>query len=90
MNNEIVKNVILFFDISESASHTVTCIYMYYACLTFYSITPELCRIFFFNFVIELFAHIYSVFILFGIVAAASVVECNMHKHSPPLTFMKT
>jgi len=26
---------------------------------------------------------------LFGIVAAARVAECNMHKHSPPLTSKK-
>jgi hypothetical protein len=39
-----------------------------------------------FNHVIELFAQFDSALILFDIVAAARAVECNMHKHSRPLT----
>jgi len=43
----------------------------------------------FFYLVIELFAQFDSVLIQFGIVAAARVVECYMHKHSHPLNFTK-
>jgi hypothetical protein len=60
---------------------------MYYACLSVRSITSELCS--FYIFFIELFAKFDSVLILFGIVAAAMVVECYMYKHSHPLTFTK-
>jgi len=78
----------LFLDISESPSHTVSCVYVLniFDCLQYYARIMQI----FLNFVIELFAHFDSVLILFGIVAAARVVECNMNKYSRPQTFMKT
>jgi hypothetical protein len=81
-NNEIVKNVMMFLDISESASHIVKRIYV----LHMFVCSQHYIRIMQFFF-IELFAQFDSVLILFGIVAAARVVECYMHKHSRPLTF---
>jgi hypothetical protein len=78
----------LFLDISESASHTVTCIYVlrkFDYCQYYARIIQNL-----FNLVIELFAQFDSVLILLDTVAAARAFECNMHKHSRPLTLRIT
>jgi hypothetical protein len=74
----------LFLDISESASHTVTCMYVLpkFDYFQYYARIMQNC----FSLVIELFAHLDSALILFDIVAASRAVECDMHKNSRPLT----